>query len=181
MKNNVIHLLVAIAMMFLGYYLLNKSDSTISKEKYEVTKNLCLNSGETIGILQDSILASTIEIGGGELTNYILPYKFTVNEKAYKATKQVGEHVKDFKPVATIWYNKANPSINTTKDPCIQLKDYDENKSIGGENTGILYMVFGGLIGLAGIQNFFSAIFALVKTLFSKGPKTATQEDSDFV
>jgi len=71
MKN----LFLGIIMIILGYYLINKSDNTISKEEYGLVKNLCANSSETLGMLQDSILESTIAIKRVELTNYILLMK----------------------------------------------------------------------------------------------------------
>jgi len=84
-------------------------------------------------------------------------------------------------PLERIWYNKENPSINQTEDPCIKLKYYDENKTVGGEKGGFFYFIFGGIIGLAGIQTIFSFLVSLVKTTISKENKNETYDESDFV
>lgn len=168
MKNSIISILIGAVLAYGGYTLINMSSNMISQEEFSKAENLCNDSEQAAAMVANEYLESTTEIGSSEIVTYELTYNYEVNGTSYAAKKTIDNLETQLQPVLTIWYNKADPSINTTDDPCETLTYYNENKRVGTENY---YLIPGAIIGLLGISIVWGTIKAMIASLFTGGKK----------
>lgn len=169
MKKLIINLLIGGILAYVGYMLLEKSSTVVSKSAFETQEKLCSDSEMVFGVLQDSVTEITLEIGSTESTSYELKYAYNVNGKNYYAKKKVNDLETQTLPQTKVWYLKSDPKVNTVDDPCPHLESLKAGKTIGNE---MLYLIPGAILGLIGLGIAWGGIKGFIAGLF-RGNKQA--------
>jgi len=158
MKSALISLLIGAVLAYAGYFLLEKSSDLVSQERFDQMERLCLNSEQSMGILQDSVMEITV---GSSTSYYELYYDYEVNGKSYRAKEQIND-VDKASPIIKVWYEKDAPSSNTVDDPCETFERFKKTKSVGNE---LYYLIPGALLGLFGLSMAWGGIKAFFGSL----------------
>ncbi|MCI4670400.1 MAG: hypothetical protein MRZ79_19845 [Bacteroidia bacterium] len=165
MKNFIIRILIGAGLAFGGYYLITVSEGLVSKDEFTEVENMCNNGVQTTGIVRDSVLETQMTIAGAEISSFELKFDFMVEGKSYVAKKTVNDLDSQMLPVTAVWYDKTNPTSNSTEDPCEKLENFKSEKKVGNENL----FFFGGLIlGLLGLGIAWGSFKEMIASLFRR-------------
>jgi hypothetical protein len=146
MRNNLIKIVVGIALMYAGWLIAEFGDSHVSEETVGQKVRLCQNALTTAGFLGDSVREINMKVGKIKSKMYEYKYSYYVGAEEYVVNKTT--NIENPRDSVTIWYDRSNPSLSSTINPCQELEDFKKDKRVG---SGTWYIVIGALTILIGL------------------------------
>ena len=165
MKKELITIAIGVILLFGGAKIAAKGDEIVSKETIQELQNLCENADTIQGKLRGTYEITTVKIANVKTEMYRFSYDFSINGTIYSTTYTTNQtSSKDYIP---IWYNKSNPNINSTRNPCIELEKTKKENTIGNSAYyyigGVLFIIMGiGFVWMS-IIKIFRKIFKALK------------------
>jgi len=165
MKSIFINILIGIALVYGGYYLLENSGKFVSQEDFDEVENLCTYSESTLGILQETVTETTMTIRSVDITSYELSYLYKVAEQEFFAKKTVSNIDTFINPISKVWYNKEQPNSNSLEEPCEKWEVYQTKYAVGSQ---MYFFIPGTLMGLVGLNILWNMLKTLLIGLWKK-------------
>ena len=166
MKKELIKIGIGIIFLIAGWKVAEHGDKITSKEELQELQTLCDNAFVTTGKLSGTYKEITVKVGRAKTKMYEYSYNFTVEGNKYASTSTTNQT--NPKDSLTVWYNKTNPSQNSTHDPCVELDRTKKEKTIGNST---FYYVGGILMLLIGAGLVWGSLKQMLRKLFGSKKK----------